>query len=162
MVFNSSGRFIRDSSTLNGQTLEPVKSCCYLDFDIKCSENVKHAMNILNDKGNKALRPIMCVIARFNIPVKTSIRLFHTYISPILLYNAENWSTLSDKGLEKCDKHFILSETLTSKIDITHRKLLKYILGVSKSCPNIAIYGETGKYPFQSKAIGSPSTFGIE
>ena len=152
MVFNSSGRFIRDSFTLNGQTLEPVQSFCYLGFDIKCSGNVKHAMNILNDKGNKALRPILCAIARFNIPVKTSIRLFHTYISPILLYNAENWSTLSDKGLEKCDKHFILSETLTSKIDITHRKLLKYILGVSKSCPNLAIYGEAGEIPISLKS----------
>ena len=152
MIFNQPGRFIRDSFILNGETLEPVQSFCYLGFDIKCSGTVKHAMNILNDKGNKALRPLLCAIGRFNIPIKTSIRLFHTYISPILLYNAENWSTLSDKGLQKFDRNFLFSETSTSKIDITHRKLLKYILGVSRSCPSLAIYGETGEIPISMKS----------
>ena len=152
MVFNQSGRFIRDSFTLNGKNLEPVQSFCYLGFDIKCSGTVKHAMNILNDKGNKALRPLLCAIARFNIPAKTALRLFHTYVSPILLYNTENWSTLSDKDLQKFDKDFIFSETSRSIIDITHRKLLKYILGVSRSCPSLAIYGETGEVPISIKS----------
>ena len=152
MVFNQSGKFIWDSFILNGETLEPVQSFCFLGFDIKCSGMVKHAMNILNDKGNKALRPLICAIARFNIPIKTSIRLFHTYVSPILLYNAENWTTLSEKGLQKFDRDFLFSEAATSKIDITHRKLLKYILGVSKSCPSLAIYGETGEIPISMKS----------
>ena len=151
MIFNQPGRFIRDTFTLNGKTLEPVQSFCYLGFDVKCSGTVKHAMNILNDKGNKAIRPLMCAIARFNIPAKTAIRLFHTYISPILLYNSENWSTFSDKNLEKFDKDFIFSETSTSNIDITHRKLLKHILGVSRSCPSLAVHGETGEVPISIK-----------
>ena len=152
MVFNQSGRFIRDSFTLNDRTLEPVQSFCYLGFDIKCSGTVKHAMNILNDKGNKALRPLLCAITRFKIPVKTSIRLFHTYVSPILLYNTENWSTFSDKGLQKFDKDSLFSGTSTAKIDIVHRKLLKFVLGVSKSCPSLAIYGETGETPISIKS----------
>ena len=151
MVFNHSGRFIRDSFILNGTILEPVQSFCYLGFDIKCSGTVKHAKNILNDKGNKALRPLLCVISRFNIPAKTALRLFHSYVSPILLYNTENWFTLNDKDLQKFDKDFIFSETSTSNIDITHRKLLKYILGVSRSCPSLAIYGETGEIPISIK-----------
>ena len=130
MIFNQPGRFIRDTFTLNGKTLESVQSFCILGFDVKCSGTVKHAMNILNDKGKKALRPLMCAIARFNIPAKTAIRLFHTYVSPILLYNSENWCTFSDKDLEKNDQDFIFSETSTSNIDITHRKFLKYILGI--------------------------------
>ena len=153
MVFNPLGRYIRDLFTLNGNTLEPVQSFCYLGFDIKCSGTVKYAMNILNDKGNKALRPLLCAISRFNIPVKTSIRLFHTYVSPILLYNAENWSTLSDKDLEHLDKDFLFSETSSAKIDITHKKKLKNILGLSRSSPNLAIYGETGKIPLSIKSF---------
>ena len=152
MVLNSSGKYIRDTFTLNGQILEPVYSFCYLGFDIKCSGTVKCAMNILNDKGNKALRSLLCAISRFNIPVKTSLRLFHTHISPILLYNAENWSALTDKGLEKFDKNFIFAEISTSKIDITHRKLLKYVLGLSRSCPNLALYGETAEIPISMKS----------
>ena len=152
MIFNPSGRFIHDSLTLDGKKLETVQSFCYLGFDIKCSGTVKHAMNVLSDKGNKALRPLLCAINRFNIPVKTSVRLFHTYISPILLYKAENWSTLSDKKLRNFDKNSLFSDTSTSKIDITHRKLLKYILGVSRSCPNLAIYGETEEIPLSIKS----------
>ena len=152
MVFNLAGKFIRDSFTLDSIVLEPVQSFCYLGVDIKCSGTVKHAMSVLNDKGGKALRPLLSAIARFNIPVKTSIKLFHTYISPILLYNTENLSTLTENELTKFDENFIFSNTSTSKIDITHRKLMKFILGVSRSCPNLAIYGDTGETPISIKS----------
>ena len=115
MVFNLAGKFIRDTFTLDNKILEPVQSFCYLGVDIKCSGTVKHAMNVLNDKGSKALRHLLCAIARFNIPVKTSIRLFHTYISPILLYNTENLSTLTDNELTKFDKDFIFFRHLNIK-----------------------------------------------
>ena len=32
------------------------------------------------------------------------------------------------------------------------RKLLKFILGVTKSCPNLAVYGETGEVPLSLKS----------
>ena len=151
MVFNLAGKFIHDTFTLHDKALEPVQSFCYLGVDIKCSGTMKHARNVLNDKSSKALRPLLGAIARFNIPVNTSIRLFHTFISPILLYNTENWSTLTDKELTKYDNKSIFSHILTSKCDVTHRKLLKSILGVSRSCPNLAIYGETGEIPISMK-----------
>ena len=152
MVFNLAGKFIRDTFTLGDKVLEPGQSFCYLGVDIKCSGTMKHAMNILNDKGSKALRPLLCAISRFNIPFNTSIRLFHTFISPILVYNTENWSALTDNELTKYDNNFIFLDTFTSKIDITHRKLLKSIMGVSRSCPNLAIYGETGETPISMKS----------
>ena len=148
MIFNETGKFLQNPFNLHTEILEPVQSFCYLGFDVKCSGIVKHAMNILCDKANKALRPLLSAIAKFRIPLKTSIRLFHTYISPILLYNAENWTTLSNKKLLNFNPDTILVDTSTSKIDIIHRKLLKFVLGVSKSCPSLAIYGETGETPF--------------
>ena len=152
MVFNQRGKFLHNHFTLHNETLDPVQSFCYLGFDVKCSGTVKHAMNVLCDKANKALRPLLCAIARFKIPVKTSIRLFHTFISPILLYNAENWTTLSNQKLQNFNGNTILDDTSASKIDIIHRKLLKFVLGVSKSCPDRAIYGETEENaPFTKK-----------
>ena len=127
--------------------MENVSSFCYLGFDVKSSGTVKHAMNILNDKAKKALRPLLTAIVRFKIPVETSIRIFHTYISPILLYNVENWSVLTDKKIQGFNNSSVFMETLTSKVDLVHRKLLKFALGVSKSCPNLAVYGETGETP---------------
>ena len=152
MVFNLSGKFLRDIFVLDGNTLEPVQSFCYLGIDIKCSGTMKHAMNVLNDKGGKALRPLLHTMARFNIPVKTSIKLFNTFISPILLYNTENLTCLSDKELTKFDHNFIFSNIASSKIDVTHRKFLKFVMGVSKSCPNVSIYGETGEIPLSLKS----------
>ena len=151
ITFNYTGRMIKDSFTLNKEALEHVQTFCYLGFDIKCSETIKHAMNILCDKANKALRPLLCAITRFNIPAKTSIRLFHTLISPIVLYNAENWTILRDKQLHNFSNKTIMDDTSGSKVDVIHRKLLKFILGVSKSCPNVAMYGETGEVPLSLK-----------
>ena len=130
------------------ENIEPVQEFCYLGVDIKCSGTVKHAENILNEKGKKALRPPMNVIARFKIPPKTAIKLFHTYISPIITYNTENLSQFSSNDIRKYQNDDIFKATTKSKIDTTHRKLLKYIMGVSRSCPNIAIYGDTGEIPY--------------
>ena len=152
IIFNSVGRFIKEYFNLNGKALEPVQSFCYLGFDIKCSGILSHAMNTLNDKGNKAMRPLLTAIRRFNIPLKTSIKLFHTYVSPILLYTTENWSTFSDLALRKFDNASIFSAIEKSKVDISHRKFLKNILGVTRSCPMLAVYGETGEIPLSLKS----------
>ena len=141
---------IRDTFTLDDEQLEPVQSFCYLGVDIKCSGSVKHALNVLDEKGNKALRPLLNVICRFKLPFKTSIKLFHTYISPILLYNTENMFT--DKDLRKQNSEFIFNNISVSKTDVTHRKFLKFLMGVSKSCPNLAIYGDTGETPLSLKS----------
>ena len=90
MILNTSGKMIRKYFYIDSKPLEPVQSFCYLGFDIKASGTVKHAMNILCEKANKAMRPLYRTIACFNLPVKTSLRIFHAYIEPIVLYSAEN------------------------------------------------------------------------
>ena len=154
MIFNLAGRLIKKKFTINDKELETVHTFCYLGFDFKPSGTVKCAMNTLYDKACKAMRPLMCVIARFNIPVKTSVKLFHTYISPIMLYNYENWATLTNKKIESVATDSIFADIADSKTDTLHRKFLKYILGVSKSCPNVAVYGETGEIPLSLKGYG--------
>ena len=62
MIFNTPGKFFKEYFTLNGNTLDPVQSFCYLGFDVKCSGIVTHVRNILNDKGNKALKPLLTAI----------------------------------------------------------------------------------------------------
>ena len=151
MTFNQSGKYIKKEFTINNKKLEPVQTFCYLGFEVKLSGTVKHAMNTLNDKANKALRPLLCAISRFNIPVKTAIRVFHTFISPIILYNVENWATLTDKQLNSFTLDDMFENTNNTKTDTLQRKFIKYILGVSKSSPNIAIYGDTGEVPLSIK-----------
>ena len=72
-------------------------------------------------------------------------------MTPIILYSVENWATLTNNKLTFFNDTDIFNDTIKSKVDVTHRKLLKHMLGVSKSCPNIAIYGETGEIPLSLK-----------
>ena len=153
MIFNSSGKFLRETFHIGKEDIEPVQEFCYLGVDFKCSGTVKHAADVLNEKGNKALRPLMNVIARFNIPARIVIRIFHTYISPIITYNTENLCQFSNNNIKKYKNDYIFEATSRSKIDITHRKLLKYIMGVSRSCPNLALYGDTGEIPLSLKCL---------
>ena len=92
MVFNAGGRLINTKFTIDGQTLEAVKSFCYLGFEVVASGTVTRAMEILKDKAKKALHPLMGAIAKFDLPVKVAIIPFYTYIIPILLYSVENWA----------------------------------------------------------------------
>lgn len=153
MIFNPAGKLIMKYFKINDKFLEPVNTFCYLGFDLKASGIVKHAMNTLYDKANKAMRPLLTSIARFNIPVKSSIKLFNAFISPIMLYNTENWTTLTDKKIQNFCPTSIFTNISDTKADILHRKFLKYILGVSKSCPNLAVYGETGEIPLSLKGF---------
>ena len=150
MIFNITGKYIKEEFNINNKTLEPVNAFCYLGFELKSSGTVKHAMNTLHGKAKKALRPLLCAIARFNIPVKTSIRLFHAYISPIILYNVENWATLTNKEINKFNETDLFDKA-NNPTDVLHRKILKYTLGLSKSCPNMAVHGDTGEVPLSIK-----------
>ena len=153
MILNKSGKMIKKYFYIDGKPLEPVQSFCYLGFDVKASGTAKHAMNILCEKASKAMRPLFHTIARFNLPVKTSLRIFHAYIEPIALYNAENWVALTDKELENFSPNSLLQKLSTGKVDILHRKFLKYVLGTSSSCPNMAMYGDTNEQPLTMKAF---------
>ena len=108
-------------------------------------------MNTLCDKAKKALHPLMSAIAKFDLPAKLAIQLFYTYISPIILYGVENWSILSDLDIERFENQSPFNKTEKASADIAHRKLLKFTLGVSRTCPNLAVYGDTGETPLSLK-----------
>ena len=60
-------------------------------------------------------------------------------------------SMVTDKDLRENNSEFIFNNISVSKTDVTHRKLLKFLMGVSKSTPNLAIYGDTGETPLSLK-----------
>ena len=70
----------------------------------------------------------------------------------MLIYTSENWMVLSDKSIQNFTHKTIFKDIDTKKPDLLHRQFLKYIIGTSKSCPNLAIYGETGEIPLSLKA----------
>ena len=151
MIFNKTGRSIKEEFKVNNQKLETVKSFCYLGYDFNASGSLTNTINILADKAIKAMRPIQNVIARFCLPAKLSIRLFNTYVTPIILYNVENWAILSHKTIQDFSINTFMSKVNESKASIIQRRFLKYILGLTKSCPNLAVMGETNEIPLMLK-----------
>ena len=64
-----------------------------------------------------------------------------------MLCNVENWGEMTEKKIRNFSLNTLLTETKDAKANILHRKFLKYVLGVTKSCPNVAVMGETGEIP---------------
>lgn len=65
------------------------------------------------------------------IPPKLALKMFDTYILPILEYNSELW----------------LRTTPSSELENLHLKYLRIMLGVRTQTPTYAVYAETGRYP---------------
>jgi hypothetical protein len=56
--------------------------------------------------------------------------LFDRMVTPILLYGSEIWGT-----------------EIREAIEIIHRKLCKYVMGVGSQTSNTAVLGDCGRYP---------------
>ena len=155
MIFNQTGRLIIGQNLFfQGQKLEIVKTYCYLGVEISCSGAFGRARDCLTEKAHKAMFPLKAMINQFQLSNENSLKLFHSFISPILLYNAENLAQLSHRQISDLeDNRKSMSECLmNSYINSNHYKFLKYVLGVKPNCSNIAILGELGEFPLMARA----------
>ena len=153
IVFNKAGRLVNTELFYKGMKLEIVKSYTYLGIDITASGTFSPAIKELTMKAKKAMIPLYRLIKQFQIPFGKSLKLFRTYIEPILLYNAENWSTFTEKQIEKCkNNHRIIYENaVATQTTVTQLKFLKFILGVGKQCPTLGVLGECAQVPLTMK-----------
>ena len=76
-------------------------------------------------------------------------------IKPIALYNAENLAYLTYREIEsvKENKISLLDHMNNSYSSRLHQRFLKFILGVNRSCTNMATLGELGFFPLQMHGI---------
>ena len=155
IVFNSAGRLLTGYSFFYGnKKLEQVKTYCYLGVEISCSGSFGIARNCLIEKAQKATFPLKALINQFQFPVKNSVNLFNSLVSPILLYNVENLAHLSHKQIADLEenKKSVMETVMNSYINGSQYKFLKYILGVKINCSNMATIGEICEYPLMLKA----------
>ena len=155
IVFNSAGRLLTGYNFFYGEKqLEQVKTYCYLGIEISCSGTLGLARSSLIEKAQKASFPLKALINQFQLPVKNSIYLFNTFVSPILLYNAENLASLSHKQIADIEegKKSLLDILMNSYINGSQFKFLKYIIGIMSNCSNIAAISEVGEFPLMLRA----------
>lgn len=91
---------------------------------------MKNVAKTLSDQALKAYNALVSLFSRVNLDIKTKLCLFDSMISPILLYSADVWGIYDIKDIDKI-----------------HIKFCKYILGVRQQTPNLAVFGELGRYP---------------
>ena len=92
----------------------------------------------------KKRKAIFALNHRFSIktlPIEIALKLFDSYINPILLYVLDIWMPFYSVDFNKWDH---------TEIESVHLQFCKHILGVNRSTSNILVRGELGRYPFES------------
>ena len=162
VVFNPSGRKLSEHRFyFDGKELEVVKSYTYLGIELLSSGSFWLAKTNLMDKARKAMFPLFSVISQFQLSCTNSMNLFHSLIKPIALYNSENWAYFSPHQIEtmKSNESSFLSYLTGSEPDKVFQKFIKFVLGVSGSCTNVATLGELGELPLLLHGLLSTLSF---
>ena len=154
IIFNKTGRKFKENFTLDSARLDVVQTYTYLGIEMNSCGSFTLAIKELTSKARKAMIPLYKTIAQFRIPFIKGLKLFRTYIEPILLYNIENLACFTIKAIEKCKKDAAQIQDVVMKAPttITQLKFHKYILGIGKQSPNMAVLGEVSDHPLQHKA----------
>ena len=144
IIFNPSGRKLCGFKfNFDGRELEIARSYTYLGIEFLPSGSFWMAKANLMDKARKAMFPILSTISQFHLKCTNSMKLFHSLVRPIALYNAENWAYFSSHQIEtmKQNQCAFLTYTCGSEPDKVLQKFIKFILGVKSSCTNCTTLG---------------------
>ena len=162
IIFNKSGRNLTGFKfMLHDKPMEVVKSYCYLGIDLYPSGSFRTSIVNLMNKAQKAMFPLFSTVTQFQLSCSKGINLFNSLIKPICLYNAEDLSHLSRHQIESIKEKgaSFLSYILQAEHSKVQLKFLKFILGVNRSCSNIATFGEVGEFPLYLNGLSALLVF---
>ena len=132
---------------INNKKVEIVDCYTYLGIVFTPSGKFKKSIDVLITKANKAWHKIWC---KFNIwngtPPNLLLKLFTSFVQPVLLYGAEVWGSFMYGKCEnlKFDKMLYNPKHPCEKF---HIKICKQILGVNQKSSNICALTELGRFP---------------
>ena len=126
-----------------------------MGIELSSSGSFRLAKTNLMDKARKAIFPLYTTISQFNLQCSNSLKLFRSWIRPIILYGTEVWSHFSFHQIKAViEKRTTLFElATTSEVGLVQHKFLKFILGVKSNCSNTATLGELGEFPLMLNGI---------
>ena len=132
LIFNKTGRLLREKFLLDGVQLENVREYKYLGFLFTPSGEIRTGLQDLRDRAFKSYQALKNKMGEaFNRDVLTALNLYDSMIKPILLYASDFWGCLK------------LPQN--NPIEIFHLKVLKQILGVHKQTTNLGVLLELGR-----------------
>ena len=140
MIFNKSGRNMKDKFLYGKTKLENVRQYKYLGFCVTPSGEIKSGLEDLRVRALKALTKIRKSLgSHFHYNIRNTIHLFNYMIRPILLYCGDFWG---------CLKH-----PKNSPISRFHMSFCKQLLGVCKQTSTNGVLLELGLTPILFSAI---------
>ena len=72
------------------------------------------------------------------LPTRTTLKLFSSLISPILLYGCEIWELYMNYEVDNWDDN---------PVEKVHTQFLKRLIGVNRNTSNILVRGDLGRKP---------------
>ena len=162
MVFNNvPGRNNENAPDfyINDRKIEYTDSYCYLGIIIDISGRFKLARDNLKHKAMRALFSFKRSVNKNKLSFRALIKLFDSLIKPIVLYGAPVWTpTLPIINSISKDIHSKPTSNLLKKISASpseriHLHFLKWALGLHKKATNVAVWGDTGRYPLIYECI---------
>ena len=134
MIFNKTGRLMRNVFYLGDQKLENVRSYKYLGLIFTPSGEITSALEDLRSRGLKAYWCLKNKMGTcFNTHPLETLHLFDSLIKPILLYGSDFWGCLP---LPK-----------NNPIEKLHLMCCKHLLGVHKNTTTDGVLLELGRLP---------------
>ena len=151
MVFNKASRILNCSYQfrLGDEIIQPVKNYCYLGILFSLNGSFKANMEQLSNKALRAYFSIKRTVDTRALSTKTLLKLMDCLITPVATYGCQVWlpSTTLLQGITKGRSTNLTSLAGKDKIETTHLRILKWILGVHKKASNNFCYGDTGRTP---------------
>ena len=134
MIFNKTGRLLRRNFAYGQHNIKTVRTYKYLGFIVTPSGEIKTGLSDLKDRALKAIYKIKMKMGQyFRKYVKTTLKLFDTLVTPILLYASDFWGCLR--------------QPFNNPIENTHNRFLKELIGVQRQTSNTGVLLETGRVP---------------
>jgi hypothetical protein len=123
---------------INGSPVEIVDEALYLGVKLnsRFENHFKTHVDHVIGKSYKALFTIYSLCRNVgSLPPRTAFKLFDSLVVSVMAYGIEVW----------------YSDVACKRLEMLHKNFIRYVLGVRRSTPLLALYGETGRFPLQLK-----------
>ena len=152
MIFNNSGRLLKEGSTFSfGDTPIPqTRKYTYLGIVFTISGSFNEAQSVLRQKAVRGIFSLKRMIDLRAVDRPTLFNLFDSLIQPIVSYGCQAWlpGTWCFRNLSNKDDTPLKLKNLTKDpIEKLHMSFMKWSLGVTSRTANIPVWGDTGRYP---------------
>ena len=139
MVFSRGNKLAQCCLKYKNKNLENVKTFKYLGLSISSKNcNFNPTIDDVSVKANRAVFALNNKYEISKLPMKLAIKLFNSFITPILLYGSEVWGPFLDYDYLSWE---------ASKIERVQMQFIKRLLGCNIQTSNIMASGEIGVRP---------------